>query len=134
MTRETKVDLWQLDGKRFVWTIEHILPQGENIPASWVDMIAGGDEKRAKEIQQTYVHQLGNLTISGFNSTLGNKSFQEKRDRKDSQCREVGYKNNLKLNEDLASADSWSVEQIEQRTVKLVNKTIELFRLDVDNV
>ncbi|MFO7802036.1 MAG: DUF262 domain-containing protein, partial [Desulfovermiculus sp.] len=36
MTRETKVDLWQLDGKRFVWTIEHILPQGENIPASWV--------------------------------------------------------------------------------------------------
>lgn len=133
MTRETKVDLWQLDGKRFVWTIEHIFPQGENIPASWVKMIAGGDEKMAKEIQQTHVHKLGNLTISGFNSTLGNKSFHEKRDRKDSQGREVGYKNNLKLNEDLASTDSWSVEQIEQRTKKMVNQTIELFRLDVDN-
>ena len=96
MTKESWVDLWKYEGKLFVWTIEHIFPQGDNIPAPWVTMIAGGDEKKAKAIQETHVHKLGNLTISGFNSALGNKSFQEKRDRTDSKGREVGYKNGLK--------------------------------------
>jgi len=60
-------------------------------------LIAGGDAKKAKKIQQAHVHKLGNLTISGFNSALGNKSFEEKRDRTDRQGRAVGYKNGLKL-------------------------------------
>ena len=92
--------------------------------------MAGGDEKKAKELQQAYVHKLGNLTISGFNSYLGNKSFEEKRDRVDRQGRPVGYKNGLRLNEDLASATSWSVEQIDRRTEKLVEQVIRLFRLE----
>jgi len=41
MTKETWVDLWRFEIKQFVWTIEHIFPQGENIPPSWVSMIAG---------------------------------------------------------------------------------------------
>src|SRR5699024_874195 len=32
MTKETRVDLWRQEKNRFVWTIEHILPQGENLP------------------------------------------------------------------------------------------------------
>jgi hypothetical protein len=130
MTRETWLDLWHIDNKQFLWTIEHIFPQGDNIPKSWVSMMAGGDEKKAKELQQAYVHKLGNLTISGFNSYLGNKSFEEKRDRVDRQGRPVGYKNGLRLNEDLASATSWSVEQIDRRTEKLVEQVIRLFRLE----
>jgi len=97
MTRESRVDLWQIDGKQYVWTIEHIFPQGENIPLAWVDMMAEGDQKKAKEIQQAHVHRLGNLTISGFNSSLGNKSYGDKRDRTDAKGRAVGYKNGLKL-------------------------------------
>lgn len=129
MTKETWVDLWKYEGKLFVWTIEHIFPQGENIPAAWVSMIAGGDGKKAKSIQETHVHKLGNLTISGFNSALGNKSFKDKRDRKDAQGRSVGYKNGLKLNADLAEADSWSVEQIEARSDLLVGQVMSIFAL-----
>ena len=129
MTKETWVDLWKYEGKLFVWTIEHIFPQGDNIPASWVTMIAGGDGKKAKSIQETHVHKLGNLTISGFNSALGNKSFKDKRDRKDALGRSVGYKNGLKLNADLAEADSWSVEQIEARSDLLVGQVMSMFAL-----
>jgi hypothetical protein len=93
-------------------------------------MMAAGDLKKAQEHQETHVHKLGNLTISGFNSALGNKSFEEKRDRKDRQGRAVGYKNGLKLNEDLADAESWSIAQIDVRTAKLVLAAMELFRMD----
>ena len=129
MTKESRVDLWRSEHNRFVWTIEHIFPQGENIPQPWITMIAGGDEEKAKEVQQTHVHKLGNLTISGFNSALGNKSFEDKRDRMDPQGRAVGYKNGLKLNEDLATATGWSVDQIDLRTEKLVQQVTQLFKL-----
>ena len=120
MTRETQVDLWALKGKQYVWTIEHIFPQGENIPDSWVQMIADGDANLAEQHRQTYAHCLGNLTISGYNSALGNKSFAEKQSRTDSQGREVGYNNGLYLNQALATEDSWTVEKLEARTVQLV--------------
>ena len=133
MTRESWVDLWRLENRQYVWTIEHIFPQGENIPPSWVKMMAGGDEQLAKKYQETHVHKLGNLTISGFNSTLGNKSFAEKRDRTDQQGRYVGYKNGLKLNEDLAVAQGWSIDQIDARTRKLVDQAMMLFSIDGGN-
>jgi hypothetical protein len=129
MTKETWVDLWKFENKQFVWTIEHIFPQGENIPASWVTMIADGDAAKAKAIQVSHVHKLGNLTISGFNSALGNKSFEDKRDRTDRQGRAVGYKNGLKLNADLAVAQTWSVPLIEARTVKLVDQVMSQFAM-----
>ncbi len=129
MTRETKVDLWEVKKNQFVWTIEHIFPQGERIPPAWVDMIANGDEMKAKDHQQIHVHKLGNLTISGFNSALGNKSFEEKRDRKDKQGRHVGYNNGLKLNEDLVNCSEWTIQQIDIRTKKLVDQAMDLFKL-----
>jgi len=129
MTKETWVDLWRIENRQFLWTIEHIFPQGDNIPSSWIKMIAKGDTKKAKEYQQSHVHKLGNLTISGFNSTLSNKSFEEKRDRTDREGRAVGYKNGLKLNEDLAKAQTWSIEQIDKRTAKLVKEAMALFSI-----
>ena len=122
MTRETQVDLWALKGKQYVWTIEHIFPQGENIPDSWVQMIADGDANLAEQHRQIYAHCLGNLTISGYNSALGNKSFAEKQSRTDSQGREVGYNNGLYLNHALAAEDSWTVEKLEARTMQLVQE------------
>ena len=131
MTRETKVDLWALKGKQYVWTIEHIFPQGDNIPNSWVKMIANGDAELADEYRQSYVHCLGNLTISGYNSTLGNKSFEDKKNRMDSQGRKVGYNNGLYLNESLIIQDSWSVRQIEVRTSQLVTEVMEKYPLTI---
>lgn len=67
--------------------------------------------------------------MSNILHTLGNKSFKDKRDRKDAQGRSVGYKNGLKLNADLAEADSWSVEQIEARSDLLVGQVMSMFAL-----
>lgn len=132
-TRETQVDLWALNGKQYVWTIEHIFPQGENIPTSWVKMIAGGDAMLAEQYRQTHVHCLGNLTISGYNSSLGNKSFEEKKNRLDNQRRKVGYNNSLYLNESLVTEGTWSVIKIEARTQKLVAEVMEKFPLVVSS-
>lgn len=132
MTKETWVDLWKHERKIFVWTIEHIFPQGRNIPEAWIDMIANGDAQEAGAIQDAVVHKLGNLTISGFNSALGNKSFIHKRDRTDSKNRQVGYKNGLKLNAELATADIWRKEQIDTRTTELVRQVVSLFSMAKD--
>lgn len=131
MTRETQVDLWALKGKKYVWTIEHIFPQGDNIPIDWVEMIADGDTELAEEYRQAYVHCLGNLTISGYNSALGNKSFEDKKNRVDKQGRKVGYNNGLYLNESLIEQDSWSVQKIEDRTDRLVAEIMEKYLLTV---
>jgi hypothetical protein len=58
------------------YTIEHILPQNKTLSAGWkVDL--GSDWER---IQQTYLHTLGNLTLTGYNSEYQDKTFVEKRD------------------------------------------------------
>lgn len=130
VTKEMK-GLWErYPSGNYVWTIEHVFPQGENIPASWVDMIGGGDKAKAREIQAAYVHTLGNLTITGYNSKLSNMPFVEKRDRKDSNGANVGYRNGLNLNDDLVSVDSWTKEQIEARTEKLVKLALQAFTFD----
>ncbi|EKQ1115363.1 DUF262 domain-containing protein [Morganella morganii] len=129
MTKESQVDLWAVEGKQYVWTIEHVFPQGINIPDSWVDMIADGDKTLAEQYRQSHVHKLGNLTISGYNSSLGNKCFLEKRDRTTRDKRPVGYNNGLYLNQELAVTETWSIAQIEQRTAAMVDKVLTLFSL-----
>ena len=130
VTKEMR-GLWErYPSGNYVWTIEHVFPQGENMPASWVNMIGGGDKAMAQEIQATHVHTLGNLTITGYNSKLSNMPFVEKRDRKDSNGANVGYRNGLNLNDDLVSVDSWTKEQIEARTEKLVELALQAFTFD----
>ncbi len=129
-TREIHTDFWARDkSKKLIWTIEHIFPEGKNIPKSWVDMIAGGDIDKAKGIQMEHVHTLGNLTLTGYNSNLSNFDFLKKRDRKDSNNNYIGYKNGLFLNEDLKDKDCWTKEDIEERTTKLIQLVLEIFKV-----
>ncbi len=126
-TREM-ADLWQRnDNGDFLFTIEHVLPQGPNLPSAWIDMVANGDKTRANEVREQQVHRLGNLTLSGFNSKLGAKSFVEKRDRRDNKERFVGYRNGLWLNDDLSKRHRWGAEEIESRTQFLVDEVMRLF-------
>ena len=129
MTQETWTDLWRrTDKKVFVWTIEHIFPEGENIPQCWVDMIANGDKNLAKKYLEEYTHKIGNHTITGYNSTLGNKSFEEKRDRKSKDGKRfIGYKNGLEINRGIATKDTWTIEDIKARTTALVDELIEIY-------
>jgi hypothetical protein len=133
MTTETWTDLWEQNdysGKKvFKWTIEHIFPEGKNIPVKWVDMIADGNRALANEYLEQYVHKIGNLTITGYNSTLSNLSFEEKRDRVNSQKLYVGYKNGLEINKQLAEKDTWTVKDITDRTDALAEELISMYKL-----
>jgi hypothetical protein len=119
--------LWQRDGKNYKWTIEHILPQGQGLPKEWVKMLGGAD--KASAIQQQHVHPLGNLTITGYNSTLSNRSFNAKKNRKDAKGKFVGFKNGLTLNADVVEAPQWTEAEIDARTETLAKQVLKLFPL-----
>jgi len=131
-TKETKRDLWQKDDKgKFLWTIEHVFPEGENIPPDWAKMIANGEIEEAKKAQIAWVHKIGNLTITVFNSKLSNLSLEKKRDRKDDKNGAwIGYKNGLFLNKELANKNKWLVEDISDRTDILVKLTLNKFKVE----
>ncbi|MBQ3683266.1 MAG: DUF262 domain-containing protein [Succinimonas sp.] len=130
MTRENEQDLWKTNEKgKYFWSIEHIFPQGDNIPNPWVNMIAGGDRQKAKELQAEYVHTFGNLTITAYNSSLSNKSFQEKKERKDSDGKYIGYLNGFNLNSDVCDKDQWTVDIIKARTERMVETIVTMFAL-----
>ena len=130
MTDESNNTLWDRYGSgNYIWTIEHIFPEGENVPQEWVDMIADGDRSKAKEYLYEYTHKLGNLTMTGYNSALSNYSFEKKRDRTDKQGNYIGYKNHLSINADIANKEKWTIEDIRQRTDVLVNQLLLLFKL-----
>ena len=91
-------------------------------------MIANGDKDLAKKYLEEYTHKIGNLTITGYNSTLSNKSFIEKRDRKSKDGKRfIGYKNGLEINREIATKDIWTIEDIKDRTTDLVDKLIEIY-------
>lgn len=130
VTKEMK-PLWERYASgNYVWTIEHIFPQGKNIPDEWVKMVADGDMSKAIEVQEKQVHTLGNLTITGYNSKLSNMPFVTKRVRKDVYGANVGYRNGLNLNDELVNTDTWTGEQIQKRTDKLVGLTLKAFDFD----
>lgn len=130
MTQETWTDLWARTPKNvYIWSIEHIFPEGENIPQCWIDMIAGGDANLAKKYLNEYTHKIGNLTITGYNSTLSNKSFVEKRDRQSKDGKRfIGYKNGLDINKDIAQKDSWTIDDIKARTTAMVDELIKIYK------
>lgn len=140
-TKEYAPDLWcQNEKGKYVWTIEHVFPQGDNLPSEWIDMIAEGVKERAEELQEEYVHRLGNLTLSGYNTELSNAPFDKKQakqqDRKFHGHKiNIGYKNGLALNnltyviedeeKSLSTASAWTAECIEARTKVVVDQLIE---------
>ena len=129
-TKEIYSDLWARDNsKKYIWTIEHIFPEGENIPDAWVDMIAGGDKSLAKQYHSDYVHTLGNLTITGYNQNLSNMAFEQKRDRKSKdKTKDVGYRNGLYLNQDVANEDTWTIKKITDRTDSIVKTLLDMYK------
>ncbi len=88
------------------YTIEHILPQNENLSSSWKDKL--GPEWQ--HVQKTRLHTLGNLTLTGYNAEYSDRPFVEKRDMKG------GFRESpLKLNEGLGDCEVWDETAIEVR-------------------
>lgn len=132
-TRENKRDLWAHDvNDRPVFTLEHILPKTENLGSDWVAMIEDDQKGTADAIRQRCAHQLGNLTLSGYNSKLGTMEFLKKRDRQNDKGDFIGYRNGLYLNADLASRDDWNEAAIAARTDKMLKEVKSILGLRED--
>ena len=130
-TRENKRDLWAHDANdRPVFTVEHILPKTENLGPRWLAMLEGDQEGTAGAVRERCAHQLGNLTLSGYNSKLGTMEFSKKRERKNDQGDFIGYRNGLYLNADLASRDDWNEAAITARTEKLLKEVKSILSLE----
>lgn len=100
------------------YTIEHILPQNENLSSSWQQML-GAEWKR---IQETWLHTLGNLTLTGYNSEYSDKPFSEKRDM------DGGFKHSpLKVNEGLARFEVWDEASIKERAQNLSTRALKVW-------
>jgi len=128
-TKEKYVNFYARSKNKFVWTVEHIFPQGENIPDHWVQMIADGDKVAAQEVRKFWVHKLGNLTLTGYNSQLSNMSLDKKQNRKSNDGKYIGFKNGLAINEEIKDISSWEKENIQRRTDEMVERAIEIFKI-----
>ena len=88
------------------YTIEHVMPQNPDVSAQWRSDL-GPDWQR---VHETYLHTLGNLTLTGYNPEYSDRSFAEKRDM------DGGFKvSPLKLNEGLGTLERWNEPAIQAR-------------------
>lgn len=101
------------------YTIEHIMPQNIEHNLSWQQML--GEDWQ--EVHSLYLHTLGNLTITGYNAEMSNKSFDEKVNG------ESGFKySHLKLNESIVQCDVWDKKAIQRRTNILTDIILKIWK------
>ena len=106
-------------------TIEHIVPQNKNLSTYWQNML--GDNWQS--VQEKYLHTLGNLTLTGYNSELGDKPFSEKKiliEKKDSKV--------VTLYTDVKDKREWNAANIEARAKRLANIILNLFKISGPDV
>ncbi|GAA8445131.1 DUF262 and DUF1524 domain-containing protein [Helicobacter pylori] len=108
------------------YTIEHIMPQ--TLTEEWERDL--GENFQA--IHDKYLHTIGNLTLTGYNSEYNNRSFQEKRDM------ENGFKQSpLKLNQSLKDLESFGEEEIKKRANDLADWALKIWtypKLDAETL
>lgn len=108
-----------IDGNQDI-TIEHIFPQ--NPDPKWKIELGNDDYNFIKE---NYLNTIGNLTLSGNNGKLGNKSFLDKRDLK-----EAGYKDSkLWLNKYLTLLEKWDKAEIEKRFDLIAERALKIWEI-----
>lgn len=101
------------------YTIEHIMPQNHDLSSAWrADL--GAEWQR---VHETWLHTVGNLTLTGYNSEYSDRPFSQKRDMPG------GFKESpLRVNQGLGSVDRWDEEQIRKRAERLSGVAIEVWR------
>ncbi len=102
------------------YTIEHILPQNQNLSPEWQGELG----PNWRQIQEQYLHTIGNLTLTGYNPELSDRPFIQKRDM------QGGFKDShLRLNASLAGLDHWNEEVIQKRAQQLAGLAREIWAL-----
>lgn len=100
------------------YTIEHIMPQNSNPRDEWKTMLGAN----WKEVQKTYLHTIGNLTLTAYNSEMSDNPFMVKMDM------EGGFKESaLRLNAYLVKLTEWNEQRIKERAKLLAEKAEQIW-------
>lgn len=97
-------------------TIEHVMPQ--TLSEQWKIELG----ENCEDVHEKYLHTIGNLTLTGYNSELGNNTFIDK------QLMEGGFLDSpLHLNRNLAEVEQWNETAIIDRAAMLAEKACEIW-------
>lgn len=100
------------------FSIEHVMPQNEDLRPEWRSML--GEEW--KTVHETWLHRLGNLSLTGYNSTYSDRPFTEKK------AIDGGFNESpLRLNKFIREQSTWDATAIEQRGKMLAAKALEVW-------
>jgi uncharacterized protein with ParB-like and HNH nuclease domain/predicted transport protein len=100
------------------YTIEHIMPQNEDLSSAWREALGEDWE----QVQSAWLHTLGNLTLTGYNSEYSDHPFQKKRHMTG------GFRESpLRLNEGLVHLEKWDESEIKNRANRLAKKAAEVW-------
>ncbi len=104
------------------YTIEHIMPQNEKLSKAWQDDLG----ENWKDVQEKWLHTLGNLTLTGYNSEYSDRPFREKRDM------EGGFKDSpLRVNAGLGQVEIWIEAEIKNRATRLASEAVKVWTIPV---
>ncbi|MBN8211639.1 MAG: DUF262 domain-containing protein [Xanthomonadales bacterium] len=104
------------------YTIEHILPQNEKLSAAWQQALG----LEWQHVRDTYLHTLGNLTLTGYNSEYSDRPFAEKRDM------DGGFHDSpLRLNAGLGQLQTWDEAAIQARAGRLADQALAVWAMPV---
>lgn len=100
------------------YSIEHVMPQNQNLSTEWQKELG----VNWKEIQEKYLHTIGNLTLTGYNPEYSDKPFAEKKNMK------KGFlESPLKLNASIAKVEHWNEEAIVRRGKELGREAVQIW-------
>ena len=106
-------------------SIEHIMPQNSNISIEWQVMLG----KDWATVKDKYLHTLGNLTLTGYNSELGDRPFDKKK-----QMLEEANTKIVWLNKDVVSCESWNEKTITDRADRLADAILKLHSIEIPDI
>ncbi|MEM6597304.1 MAG: DUF262 domain-containing protein [Cyanobacteria bacterium P01_C01_bin.69] len=107
------------------YTIEHILPQNPKLSEEWQKAL--GPEWQ--QVQATWLHTLGNLTLTGYNQTYSDRAFCIKRDlEKGGDDKGFRY-SPLKLNKGLGQVELWNEKAIQDRAERLAGLALKVWMM-----
>jgi uncharacterized protein with ParB-like and HNH nuclease domain/predicted transport protein len=100
------------------YSIEHILPQNERLSVAWRTML----DENWREVQKTWLHRLGNLTLTGYKSKYSDRSFEEKKTIKG------GFsESSVRLNKFVREQSVWTAREIAERTNDLARRSLAVW-------
>ena len=98
------------------YTIEHVMPQNPDLSEEWQQELG----EHWRQVHEKYLHTIGNLTLTKYNSELSDRSFTDKKLR-------VFLDSPLHLDRSLAQADRWDEMAIEKRANELFQTALKIW-------